>query len=177
MNMNLTEIGLILYLTTVLLIAAVSDIRFQKIPNLLTYSTMFVALAYHTIMNGLAGLFFSLEGLGLGIGVLIIFYVLGGMGAGDVKLMGAVGGLLGPKGVFEAFLLTAIIGGIYSIIILVLKSYAKKTIRGLLMKLKTCISAKQFIAITPVENKKKPKLCYGVAIALGTILSVIKTFL
>jgi prepilin peptidase CpaA len=175
--MNLTGAGLTLYLISVLLIAAVSDIRFQKIPNLLTYSAMFIGIAYHTAMNGWAGLLFSLEGLGLGIAVLIVFYLWGGMGAGDVKLMGAVGGLLGPKGVFDAFLFTAIIGGIYSIVILAIHGYLKEIAQRLLMSLKTFIFTKQFVYMTPIENKKKPKLCYGVAIAIGTIFSVSKRFI
>ncbi len=166
-----------LFLSAVLLIAVIYDIRFQKIPNLLTYPTMFVAIAYHTMMNGLAGLLFSLEGLGLGIAVLIVFYLMGGMGAGDVKLMGAVGGLLGPKGVFDAFLFTAIIGGIYSIVILAIHGYLKETAKRLLISLKTFIFIKEFIYVTREENKKKPKLCYGVAIALGTLCSVSKRFI
>lgn len=175
--MNLIEITIPFFLTIVLLIAAVSDSRFHKIPNWLTYPTMFVAIAYHTIMSGLAGFLFSLEGVGLGIAVLIVFYLMGGMGAGDVKLMGAVGGLLGPNGVFEAFLFTAIIGGIYSIALLILHGYLKETAKRLLMSLKTFIFTKQFIYITPIENKKRPKLCYGVAIALGTVFSVLKRFI
>lgn len=175
--MNLTGAGLILYLSSVLLIAGVSDIRSHKIPNWLTYPTMFVAIAYHTTMNGLSGLLFSLEGLALGIAFLLVFYLLGGMGAGDVKLMGAVGGLLGPKGVFDAFLFTAIIGGIYSIVILAIHGYLKETAKRLLISLKTFIFIKEFFYITPAENKKKPKLCYGVAIALGTLCSVSKRFI
>lgn len=56
-DMNLIEFGLILFLIIVLLIASVSDIRFQKIPNWLTYPTMFVGVAYHGIMNGLQAWF------------------------------------------------------------------------------------------------------------------------
>ena len=50
--------------------------------------------------------------------LLIVFYLMGMMGAGDVKLMGAVGSILGPAGVFKAFLFTAIVGGIYAVIVL-----------------------------------------------------------
>ncbi len=54
-----------LFLILILLIAMVSDIRSQKIPNRLTYPAMLVALIYHTVINGGDGLLFSAEGLGL----------------------------------------------------------------------------------------------------------------
>ena len=94
------------------------------------------------------------------------------MGAGDVKLMGAVGGLLGPKGVFVAFIFTAIIGGIYALVILTLHGLLKETFKRYWMILKTFIFTQKFIYTLPSERGKKPRLYYGVAIALGTIISI-----
>src|SRR4030042_3319596 len=94
--------------TAVLIIAAVNDIRVQKIPNWLTSPAMAVGIIYHTGLKGLEGFIFSWGGIGVGIVVMIGFYLVGGTGAGDVKLMGAVGGFLGPKGGFLVFLLPAI---------------------------------------------------------------------
>lgn len=148
----LDSIGFIptLLLSAILLIAAVKDIRFHKIPNWLTYSSMGIALLYHTGLNGLEGLLFSLKGIGIGMGLLIFFYLMKGMGAGDVKLLGAVGGLLGPTGVALAFLWTAVLGGIYALGLLVF----------------------HLLNRTDSEKREKPKLCYGVVIAAGTFLSV-----
>ena len=101
--MSLIEMILFLFLTIVLLIAVISDIRLHKIPNWLTYPAMMGAIIYHTSTRGIGGFLYSVEGVGAGFAVLIIFYLMGGMGAGDVKLMGAVGGLLGPKGVLDGF--------------------------------------------------------------------------
>jgi len=111
------DIYLIIFLSAVLIVASVNDLRFQKIPNLLTYPAMVVALVYHFVMNGLDGLLFSAGGLALGIAVFILPYLMGGMGAGDAKLMGTVGAILGARGVFIAFLFTAIIGGVYALIV------------------------------------------------------------
>jgi len=107
-------------LTAVLIIAVVSDIRLQKIPNWLTYPAMTVRIIYRTGLKGLEGFIFSWGGIGVGVAVRIGFYLVGGTGAGDVQLMGAVGGFLGPKGVFIAFLCTAIVGGIYAILLMAL---------------------------------------------------------
>jgi prepilin peptidase CpaA len=100
---------LIIFLIVVLVIAALIDIRIRKIPNLLTYQTMAVALCYHSLRNGLDGLIFSAGGLILGVVFFILPYLMGGMGAGDAKLMGAVGAVIGPGGVFIACLLTAFV--------------------------------------------------------------------
>lgn len=164
---------LILLLGIVLLIAAVNDLRFQKIPNLLTYPAMIAALAYHGVNGGFEGFLFSAKGLGLGMAILFPPYLMGGMGAGDAKLMGAVGAILGPKGVFIAFLFTSIVGGIYGFTLLLAKpEYLKGFIKRWGTALKTFVRIGQFGYIPPAKNQKKPRLCYGIAIALGTICSI-----
>ena len=167
------DLYLIIFLSAVLIVASVNDLRFQKIPNLLTYPTMGIALGYHVVMNGLNGLLFSLGGLALGIAVFILPYLMGGMGAGDAKLMGAVGAILGAKGVFIAFLFTAITGGVYALILFLLnRRYSKNFFAKQAATLKTFIFTGQFMPIPEDSNEKKPKLCYGIAIAIGTLLSV-----
>ena len=165
---------LILFLVGVLLSAAIHDRRSHRIPNLLTYPTMVVGLAVHGLTSGLDGLFFSAGGLALGIGILILPYLMGMMGAGDAKLMGAVGAILGPGGVFVAFLFTCVAGGIYALILLTIRhEYGKESIRRCGMVLKTFIYTGQFVSIPASEKKDGPKLPYGVAIALGTLVYVI----
>ena len=176
MNLSI-DVFLIIFLSIILIAAAVNDLRFQKIPNLLTYPAMAVALGCHVVMNGLDGLLFSAGGLALGIAIFIIPFLMGGMGAGDAKLMGAVGAVLGAKGVFVAFLFTAITGGVYALIIVLIK---RQHFKGFFTRqaaaLKTFIYTRQFIPISEDNNEKKPKLCYGIAIALGTLFSVFLEF-
>ena len=162
---------LITFLTGVLVVALIQDLRYQRIPNLLTYPAMAVALAYHFITHGLNGALFSAGGLALGIAILIVPYLMGGMGAGDAKLMGAVGAVVGAKGVFVAFLFTAIVGGVYALIVLLMnRQYSKGFIARHATTAKTLVFTGQFIPIPDKAEKKKPKLCYGVAIALGTFI-------
>ncbi len=170
--MNTSEIIPKFFLTIVLLIALVHDIRFKKIPNWLTFTTIAVAVPYHTVTNGVAGFLFSIEGVGVGIAVLIIPYLMGGMGAGDAKLMGAIGGVLGPKGVFVAFLSTALVGGFYALIILAFCGYLKIALRRYWMILKNLIFFGKFFYLPPSEEERKPLLRYGIAISLGTLFSV-----
>ncbi len=171
--MSLNEISLFLILATALLIAAIDDLRFRRIPNWLTYSTIMIAVIYHSIRNGFEGFLFSAEGIGVGIAVLIIPYLMEGMGAGDAKLMGAVGALLGPKGAFIAFLFTAIVGGIYALALLALHGSLKETGKRYGTMLRTFLFTKQFMYMpSPADKKKQVRLCYGLAIALGTLISV-----
>ena len=161
-----------LVLIVALLIAAVNDIRFHKIPNWLTFTAIVAGIVYHTAMKGFSGFLFSATGVGVGIAVLIIPYVFRGTGAGDVKLMGSVGGFLGPKGVFLAFLFTSLVGGIYAIVLLALHGFIKETVKRYGSIIKTFVLTKSFIYIPPSKNENKPKLYYGIAIALGTLISV-----
>jgi len=171
MMVQISDYFLILLLLSILSISAIIDLRTQKIPNLITLPTVIVALLYHFFTHGINGLIFGALGLATGIGLLIIPYILGVSGAGDAKLMGAVGAVLGSKSVFVAFLLTALVGGIYAVILIM---FNQKRFKGFFKKqlitLQLFILTRKFIPDPVEENKKKPRLCYGVAIALGTFI-------
>jgi len=161
----------ILLLLVILTIAAIYDAKYRKIPNILTLSTILAGLAYHAWFSGIQGFLFSTGGTFLGMGLLIVFYLMGKMGAGDVKLMGAVGSILGPAGVFNAFLFTAIVGGIYAIIILLVRGGFADSMNRLWQALKLTFLTRSPTA--PDEKKTGPVLCYGIAIAIGTSLSMV----
>jgi prepilin peptidase CpaA len=135
---------------------------------------MLIALGYHFFLRGLDGLFFSTGGIGIGIGLLIVPYLMGGMGAGDAKLMGAIGGMIGAKGVFIAFIYTAIVGAVYALVlILIHRQYFGGFFKKQVTTLRTFILTRKYIP-DPVEaGKNTPKLCYGLAIALGTGIYII----
>ncbi|MDH4232725.1 MAG: A24 family peptidase [Nitrospirota bacterium] len=157
----------------VLIVAAVLDIRFQKIPNWLTFPSMIAAIILNTASTGFPGLLFSLGGIMAGIAFMILPYLMGGMGAGDAKLMGAVGGLLGPKGVFIAFLLTALTGGVYAMGVLAFYGGLGETSRRYRLILRNFFLTGKVLYIPPSGKENKPRLRYGIAIALGSIMTVI----
>lgn len=92
-------------------VAVVTDLRARRIPNLVTFS----ALGTGFLLNGLAfkgeGLLMSGQGALLAMAILLPFHVLRGLGAGDVKLMAAIGALKGPEFVLYTFAWAAIFGG------------------------------------------------------------------
>ena len=161
-----------LSLLVILVTAAINDVRFQKIPNILSLSTIGVGFAYHLWQSGLQGLLFSLGGTLLGMAFLILFYLGGKMGAGDVKLMGAVGSILGPSGVFKAFLFTAVVGGIYAIILLLCRGRLIETLERISLSLKQSFLTTKPTFITD-DGKTAPVLYYALAIWIGTSLSMV----
>lgn len=157
-------------LIIILVIAVATDMLKGKIPNALTIPTMVFGLMYHVNIRGLDGFLFSFEGLLLGLGLLLLFYVSGMMGAGDVKLMGAVGSILGPEGVFKAFLLTAFSGGIYALIVMALYGQLISFMKRMVLSLKIFFLGGG-LRLAPNEGMSYPALRYGIAIAVGTSLS------
>lgn len=161
-----------LLLLGVLIIATITDIRSNRIPNWLTLPAIIIGLCINFISAGTGGLLFGIEGLLLGMGLFIVLYMLGGMGAGDVKLMGAVGTMLGPQMVLWAALYTALAGGIYAIAVIVFHPRTRAIRTALLETVKGFIYSRSLKYNRPVNEEKPPKLCYGVAIAMGTVAAV-----
>jgi prepilin peptidase CpaA len=165
---------IIIFLGLILLVAVTIDFKSQRIPNLLTFPAAALALIYYAITNGFDGFLFSAVGLLVGVSLLIIPYLLGGMGAGDAKLMGVVGGVLGAKGVFYTFLFSAIVGGIYAIILtLVYRQQFRGFYRKQLAALINFFLIRKYIPDPEDADLKKPRLCYGLAIALGTGIYIV----
>ena len=166
------DIFLIIFLSVALIVAAVIDMRTYRIPNMLTYPVMLMALIYHTVTNGLNGLSFSVLGLLVGIALFSIPFFMGVMGAGDAKLMGAVGAVLGLRGVLNASLFTAVAGGVFAFILLLSHYRDFRFVTRAVDNIQASLAAKCFIRVPLAENGRKPRLYYGVAIAAGTLYTM-----
>lgn len=92
--------------------AALSDIRRRKIPNALTVPAAIAGLAFHVLTAGWAGALMSFNGFLVGFALLLIPFVLGGGGGGDVKLLAALGAWLGPVNLLLAFVLGVGLGAL-----------------------------------------------------------------
>jgi prepilin peptidase CpaA len=163
---------LYLLLACLLIVSAGTDFKYKKIFNAVTFPAMIIGIIVHGFKGGVSGVIYSIEGLFLGLALLVVFYVVGMMGAGDVKLMGAVGSILGPVGVFNAFLFTAIVGGIYALIVLAYHGQLLDFLKRMALSLKVSL-LNRGPTLLPSENKESLVLCYGIAIAIGTLLSMV----
>ncbi len=148
------------------LLACAVDTRQSRIPNLLNLSLIIAGITIHTVTAGGSGLFDSLAGLLLGIGLLLLPYLMGGFGAGDVKALGALGALLGPKPLLHVFVYMAFFGGGMALLHYIFNAnFTQKTREWL-----TCVKAS---ALTRDPRLLKPektealRFPYAAAIAFG----------
>lgn len=156
---------------TLVLITTVFDIKFRKIPNIVTLPGMIFGVAIHSFYGGWAGVMISLGGMLFGGGILLIFYLLGGMGAGDVKLMGSVGALLGLEKAIMALIFTALIGGILAIFYIFRAYGGKVKFKFLPGSGRDDLLMKRQEKISQVDPLKIP-VPYGVAIGIGTLITI-----
>jgi prepilin peptidase CpaA len=115
-------------LLAVLIAAAIYDVRYRRIPNWLTAGGVLLGVALNTIGPGGQGLLFSLTGFLVAFAIYMVLYILRAMGAGDAKLMAAVGALVGWKAWFGIFLVTAIIGGAIALVLVMMRGRLKHTL-------------------------------------------------
>ncbi|MEF2143898.1 MAG: prepilin peptidase [Desulfovibrionaceae bacterium] len=164
------------FVVVALAVAVVTDLRQQRIPNALTFSTALAGLAYHFTTGGADGLLFALAGLGMGLALMLVPYLLGVMGGGDVKLMAALGACLGWQLIAEAFLYSSLAGGVYALVILLARhrDMLLRILKNFWITLWLFLASKK-AEYAPVRGGEKlPRLCYGVAIAAGTCAALLR---
>ena len=157
----------------IVLAAAATDIRSRRIPNWLTLSGVCAGLALNCGLYGWAGLKASAGGLALGFGSYFLLYVLRAMGAGDVKLMAAVGATVGPSNFIAVFIATALAGGVLAIVLMIWKGRVKQTlwntlfIVGELARFRAPFTKRKDLDVKDPNALNMP---HGVAIAAGTMI-------
>jgi prepilin peptidase CpaA len=144
------------------------DVKTRRIPNYLTLGTALGGLAFNLILHGWSGLLGGVLGLLVGFAFLVLPYIWGGMGAGDVKALAALGAWLGPGETVYLFCYMGIAGGLMALGFLCWKGLLWRKIRRgwiILTNLVLCRPAGLEIPSGPREET--PGIPYGVAIALG----------
>jgi prepilin peptidase CpaA len=149
-------LGLFIVITILAVSSGYSDLKVRRIPNFLTLPGILAGFILNFAIFGLPGLKSSAIGFLMGFGFFLIFYLFGGMGAGDVKLMGAIGALLGYPLILQSFLFTAMAGlGIVLALMFPAISYSFKTMN-----------------FSNIWSLRKVYIPYGLAISIGTLLTL-----
>jgi prepilin peptidase CpaA len=154
-------------------VACVTDVRTRRIPNLLTFGGAAAALAAHGVVGGWSGLGLALAGWAAGCALFIPFFLLGGMGAGDVKLLAALGAWLGPRDALWLAIYASIAGGVVALAIAMSYGYlmtALRNVRNLLVYW-WLVGPKPMPALT-LEKSDAPRLAYAVPIFIGTVATI-----
>jgi prepilin peptidase CpaA len=171
----MTQISLIAAASLVLT-AAVTDFRRRRIPNWLTLGGVSSGLLLHIVTGGWAGLSFGIEGMLLGFGVYFVFYCLHAMGAGDVKLMAAIGAVVGPSNWITVFVATAIAGGAAAVALVVAKGRVRQTLWHIGYILSELIQLRPPFMRRSCLDVRHPgalTLPHGIAIAAGTVFCIV----
>ena len=163
-----------LLLFVVLAIAAVTDLRNHRIPNLLLLPALSLALMLHTMSGGIDGLIASAGGLTIGLALLLPLYIIGGMAAGDVKLLSVVGSFLGPWGVVVAGMSTMMAGAVFGIVVIIwqrvrhsLNSHAAQD-----LMLPDTGLPRTSVSDSSQHQKRITHIPYAPAIAVGTVAAL-----
>jgi prepilin peptidase CpaA len=159
---------------TVAGIGGVTDVMTHRIPNKLTYLGMLIGIIGRFAVEGWHGLGSAIGGGLIGGGAFLVFFLLHAMGAGDVKLITAVGCIVGPGAAIEIIFASAIAGGIFAIIYALWQGRLRTVLGNVsdLIKFHSAVGAE----IHPTLNLSNPesvRLPYGVAIAAGVLYSTL----
>ncbi|SEM94119.1 prepilin peptidase CpaA [Mesobacillus persicus] len=160
-------------LVLVLIISFFTDIKSRKILNIITLPTIIFGIIFNIYTGGVEGFFISGKGLLVGLGLLLIPYLLGGMGAGDVKLLTAIGALMGSSFVFYSFIYSALIGGAIALVLICKQKDFWQSMKKLLFNFTFFRGNLGSMVIDKNEKASRISFPYGVAIVLGTFCTLI----
>lgn len=166
----------LIVLLSILGVAVLSDLRVRRIPNLLILFGLVVAWLAGYVAGGWSGLLDSLAGMALGMALFIPFFIPRLVGAGDVKLFGVVGGLIGLDAVLPVFLFTLVAGGVLGVIaVLLSRSWSKffGNLKLFLIWLLYRVKGTE-MSLSDVETQSAVRIPYAIAIATGSIIWLVR---
>ena len=153
------------------LVAGWTDWRRRKIPNWLTVPGLIIGIGVHTIIAGWPGAKVSLEGAGTALGLLLPLVLMRAMGAGDWKLLGALGALLGPILILFVLVGSIFVSGLMAVVEVMRTHRVTTTLHNL------GVLVQGFLAFGPrthpeisLDNPGLLKLPFGVAVAAATLI-------
>jgi prepilin peptidase CpaA len=148
------------------------DVRFRRIPNVVVVSALVAGLAINIGFAGYEGALSSVKGLGLAFLPMFLMHIFGAMGAGDVKLFGAIGAVLGVALVPMTFVVVVMLGAALAVYSMLRAGTVFSTLHGVV---------RIFVGILPgwemprfaMPADRSHTIPYGVAIMLGSVISAI----
>jgi len=158
---------------TVGVIASAFDLRTRRIPNALTFGGIAVALVFYLATGGISAFGLSLAGFATGLAIFFPIFALGGMGAGDVKLLACLGAWLGPVDALWTAMYAAMAGGGMALVVVLVRGYGRKAFSNIWLLL----CHWRIMGIRPLpeltlERGNGPRLAYAVPIFVGAVVTL-----
>lgn len=158
--------------SAILILAAWIDGRELRVPNWITFPMVLSGLIYSTATGGLEGLGAGLLGMCVGLLTLMPLYSVGGMGAGDVKLMAGIGAWLGWEVTFFAFCVSTVVGAIMAVLMVIWRKSMRHHYENFLLILSEWMVIRNPVELSKIAAERKPRMLllpYGIPICIGTI--------
>jgi prepilin peptidase CpaA len=147
------------------------DWRTRRIPNWLTVPSFFIGLLLHLWMAGWYGALFAVEGASLALVLLLPLVLLRALGAGDWKLMGALGAFMGPWMLIFVLVASVLVSGLMATVLMIQSKRVKRTLRNLVVLVEGFFSfGLRRNPDISLDNPVLLKLPFGVAAATGTLI-------
>lgn len=157
----------------VAVVAVMWDLSTRRIPNVLTFGAALAAFVVQGWLGGWSALGLALAGWAVGIAFFLPFFALGGMGAGDVKLLGAVGAWLGPVAVVWVALFTGIAGGVMGLVVAAFAGYLRRAFTNIwCLVMYWRIEGPRPVPDLTLASHKGPRLAYAVPVLAGLMLTL-----
>jgi prepilin peptidase CpaA len=162
-------------LAIVVLFAAFCDLTTRRIPNWLTVSGILVGFAIHAWSSGWSGACASAAGMGLALLIYVPLFAIRALGAGDVKLMAAVGAIAGPLPWLYIFVVTCLVGGLLALAVVISKRRLTQTLLNTLQIAQALLKGRNPARQEPEMDFRNPHavtLPHGLSIALAAWLAI-----
>lgn len=149
------------------------DLQRRRIPNWLTLGSAVAGLAWHVANSRGDGLLFAIAGGAVGLVMFVVPFALGGLGAGDVKLVAALGTWLGPSDALWLALYTGVAGGALALIVSLASGYLREAIGNVwLLLMHWRVAGMRPLPELTLKQARGPKLAYGLSIFAGTVVTI-----
>jgi prepilin peptidase CpaA len=153
--------------------ACVTDLRTRRIPNALTFGAAVLAFVFHAVTGGWPGLASSAGGWLVGVALFAPFFLLGGMGAGDVKLLAAIGAWLGPMDAVWTALYTMIAGGVLALVVSFAAGYLRQAVTNVWLLVGYWrISGIRPLPQLTLASGMGPRLAYSLPVTVGVLVTL-----
>ncbi|OAS16243.1 hypothetical protein A8708_19675 [Paenibacillus oryzisoli] len=153
-------------------VAFALDVRFSKLPNKLTMCGAVFGVMFHVWSEGWNGFLFSMLGAGVGFLLVFVLYVIGALGAGDVKLFGAIGAIMGAMFVIQTLVYAILWAGLIGLFLLSVQRKIRATSRKLSGWLFTIVALRKVEALFELKQQKNIKFPFMYAVLPAVSITI-----